>query len=131
VWNSCALNFVPVGKPASCSVSTRKNPTIAEAVVRAIADPGLLADVQRKGEWLTTAVARVAAARPRVRAVRGRGLMWGLEQTEPAAPFVAAARERRVLVTTAGPHVIRLIPPLVVSSDELAHGVAVIEEVLA
>ncbi len=105
--------------------------SIAEAVVRAIADPNLLADVRRKGEWLTAALARLAAARPRVRAVRGRGLMWGIELSEPAAPYVTAARERHVLMATAGPTVIRLVPPLVVSTEELARGVAVLEEVLA
>jgi len=63
--------------------------------------------------------------------VRGRGLMWGIELTEPAAPFVTAARENHLLVATAGPTVLRLLPPLVISTDELERGVAILEEVLA
>jgi len=63
--------------------------------------------------------------------VRGRGLMWGIELTEPAAPFVAAARERHLLVATAGANVIRLVPPLVVTREELERGVGILEEVLS
>jgi acetylornithine/succinyldiaminopimelate/putrescine aminotransferase len=58
-------------------------------------------------------------------------LMWGVELTEPAAPFVTAARERGLLVATAGPTVLRLVPPLVITTDDLERGVAILEAVLA
>src|SRR2546429_635436 len=76
---------------------------VALEVVRTIADPAFLAEVRRKAEWLGAHLARLAAGAPRVREVRGRGLMWGLELAEPAAPIVAAARERGLLGVTAGP----------------------------
>jgi len=65
--------------------------------------------------------------------VRGRGLMWGIELAggEPAAPFVTAARDRRLLVLTAGPSVIRIVPPLTITRDELERGATILEEVLA
>jgi 4-aminobutyrate aminotransferase-like enzyme len=44
---------------------------------------------------------------------------------------VAAARERGLLVLTAGPQVIRLIPPLVITLEELERGVGILEAVLA
>jgi len=105
--------------------------SVALALVRTIADPAFLTDVRRKGAWLGERLARLAAQRPRVREVRGRGLLWGLELAEPAAPVVAAARERGLLVLTAGPEVIRLIPPLVITVEELERGVGILEEVLA
>ena len=105
--------------------------SVALAVVRTIADPGFLEDVRRKGEWLGARLAGLAAHRPRVREVRGRGLFWGLELGEPAAPAVAAARDLGLLVLTAGPQVIRIIPPLVITQHELERGVAVLERVLA
>ena len=105
--------------------------TVALDVVRAIADPDFLADVRAKGEWLRAALAALASRRPRVREARGRGLMWGLELNEAAAPVVAAARDRHLLVLTAGATVIRIVPPLTVSRDEIARGVAILEEVLA
>jgi predicted acetylornithine/succinylornithine family transaminase len=104
---------------------------VALDVLRTIATPEFLADVRRKGEWLGGRLAQLAARAARVAEVRGRGLMWGVELTEPAAPFVAAARERRLLVATAGPTVVRLIPPLVITQQELERGVGILEEVLA
>jgi acetylornithine aminotransferase len=50
--------------------------------------------------------------------------------SEPAAPFVTAARDKRLLVATAGPSVLRLVPPLVISTDDLERGVAILEAVL-
>ncbi len=105
--------------------------SVALAVLCAVAEPSVLADVRHKGEWLGRRLVRLAAARPRVREVRGRGLLWGLELAEPAAPVVEAARERGLLVATAGARVVRIIPPLVIGVDDLERGVAILEEVLA
>jgi len=105
--------------------------TVALEVLRTIADPDFLAEVRAKGAALGERLRRLAAGAPRVRAVRGRGLMWGIELGEPAAPFVTAARERRLLVLTAGPNVIRIVPPLTISRDELDRGAQVLAEVLA
>ena len=105
--------------------------TIALEVLRTIADPDFLAAVRTKGEWLGARLNRLAAGTPRVREARGRGLMWGLELNEVAAPVVAAARERHLLVLTAGPTVIRIVPPLTITREELERGVTILEEVLA
>ena len=105
--------------------------TVALDVVRTIAEPEFLAAVRAKGAWLGDRLRRLAATRPRVREARGRGLMWGLELNEVAAPIVAAARERQLLVLTAGPTVIRIVPPLTVSREDLERGVTILEEVLA
>jgi predicted acetylornithine/succinylornithine family transaminase len=105
--------------------------TVALDVVRAIAEPDFLALVKAKGEWLGQRLRELAARSPRVREVRGRGLMLGVELNEVAAPVVAAARERHLLVLTAGPTVIRIVPPLTVTREELERGVAILEEVLA
>jgi acetylornithine/succinyldiaminopimelate/putrescine aminotransferase len=104
--------------------------SVALAVLRTIADPAFLADVREKGAWLGARLRRLAAARPRVREVRGRGLMWGVELHEPAGPFITAARERGILVVGAGPTVIRIVPPLVISVPELERGIGVLEEAL-
>src|SRR5207245_1539110 len=49
----------------------------------------------------------------------------------PPAPYVTAARERGLLVVTAGANVLRLVPPLVISSEELDRGTTILEEILA
>jgi predicted acetylornithine/succinylornithine family transaminase len=105
--------------------------TVALEVLRTISDPDFLAAVRAKGQWLGARLTRLAASTPRVREARGRGLMWGLELNEVAAPVVAAARERHLLVLTAGPTVIRIVPPLTITREELERGVTILEEVLA
>ena len=107
--------------------------TVALDVLRTIAEPDFLEGVRSKGVWLGERLAAIARRSPRVRQARGRGLMWGLELAdgEVAAPYVAAARERHLLILTAGPTVLRLVPPLVITLDELERGATILEEVLA
>lgn len=59
-----------------------------------------------------------AEAGPRVREVRGRGLMIGLELRTPSAPALGALIERGVLALGAGRNVLRLLPPLVIEEAE-------------
>jgi acetylornithine/succinyldiaminopimelate/putrescine aminotransferase len=105
--------------------------TVALAVVRTIADPDFLAAVREKGEFLGKRLASLAQRSSRAKEARGRGLMWGLELNEVAAPIVAAARERHLLVLTAGPTVIRIVPPLTITHEEMERGLTILAEVLA
>ncbi len=100
------------GNPVACAAAC--------AVVDEITDE-LLADVRRKEQL-------VRAAFP---AARGAGLLLAIEVDRPASEVVAAAFERQVLVCTAGERVVRLTPALTIADDELAHGLAVLREVLA
>ncbi len=105
--------------------------TVALDVVRTIAEPDFLADVRAKGELLGARLQSLSTRSRRVKEARGRGLMWGLELNEGAAPIVAAARERHLLVLTAGPTVIRIVPPLTVTREDLERGATILAEVLA
>jgi 4-aminobutyrate aminotransferase/(S)-3-amino-2-methylpropionate transaminase len=71
---------------------------------------------------------------PGVRAVRGRGLMWGvvLSNGEHAERVVKAALARGVIILQAGPEgdVISLTPPLVITQQQLMHALDIIEGVL-
>ena len=82
-------------------------------------------------ELLAAVRAKEALVRSVFPAVRGRGLLLGLELDRPAAPVVDACRERGVLIGSAGEYVLRLTPPLTIGEGELAHGLHVLEEVLA
>jgi acetylornithine/succinyldiaminopimelate/putrescine aminotransferase len=104
--------------------------TVALDVVRTIAEADFLAEVRAKGQLLGARLASLVQRSARVKEARGRGLMWGIELNEPAAPVVAAARERHLLVLTAGPTVVRIVPPLTISRDDLDRGASILEEVL-
>jgi len=109
-------------------------PVIAAAAATAVAllsDEKLLAEVRAKGDYLQKALLKLMAGFPVIRQVRGLGLMWGLELAREGAPLVAACRERGVLVNCTQGNVVRLLPPLIVSTEELNRGLQVLEEALA
>ena len=108
-------------------------PVIAAAATTAVtllSDEKLLAAVRAKGDYLQKALLKLQAGFPVIRQVRGLGLMWGLELAREGTPLVAACRERGVLVNCTQGNVIRLLPPLIVSTEELNRGLQVLEEAL-
>ena len=66
-----------------------------------------------------------------IRAVRGRCLMWGIDVADPAAEVIARAREAGLLLVSAGEYTVRLLPPLVISHEDLAAGLTILERALA
>jgi len=66
-----------------------------------------------------------------VREVRGRGLMIGVELRGKVAPVLKELQARGVLALPAGRTVLRLLPPLVISDDDLWQAVYTVEEVLS
>ena len=104
--------------------------SVALAQLGVLAEPAFLAEVREKGEWLGARLAALASRHETVTAVRGRGLMWGVELQDAAQPVVERALERGLLVISAGPNVIRLLPPLVITREELARGLDVLESCL-
>ncbi|MBV9019917.1 MAG: acetylornithine/succinylornithine family transaminase, partial [Ktedonobacteraceae bacterium] len=67
---------------------------------------------------------------PLVREVRGRGLLLGIELTKRVQPYLEALLERGILVLPAGPNVIRLLPPLVITEEQLDHVLDTLEDML-
>ena len=104
----------PVASAAAC------------AVVEAI-DDALLENVVARGAQLSAGLAKL----PGVREVRGRGLLLAGLLDRDAAPVVDECRARGLLVLTAGPDVLRLLPPLVVTEAEVDQALGVLHEVLA
>jgi predicted acetylornithine/succinylornithine family transaminase len=110
------------------------NPLASAAALyiqRAIDEQGLLARCQQMGAYLGAALLRLAERRrPKTRGARGRGLLQGLVLEGEAAPVVAKARERGLLLSAAGTHVVRFAPALVVGKDEIDEAVTILEQVL-
>jgi acetylornithine/N-succinyldiaminopimelate aminotransferase len=104
--------------------------SVALHVLERLADPAMLEHVKTVGAWMGSELQAISDRTGRVRAVRGVGLMWGLDVGEPAGDVVARAREAGLLVLTAGDHTLRLLPPLVASQGDLARGLAILEQVL-
>lgn len=100
---------------------------VANHVFDRLSDPALLAHVQREGQWVGDWLAALEARSSKVRAVRGRGLMWGVDVTDPARDVVQRALDLGLILVSAGDHTLRLLPPLVMTRDELAEGLAKLE----
>jgi acetylornithine/N-succinyldiaminopimelate aminotransferase len=96
------------------------------AVIDAV-DDELLANVRAQGARIRAGLSTLAGLAD----VRGAGLLVGADTAQPAAEIVAAALERGLVVLTAGEHVLRLAPPLVVGPDEVGTALTILEEVLA
>jgi acetylornithine/N-succinyldiaminopimelate aminotransferase len=99
------------GNPVACAA--------AVAVCETISDD-LLASVRAHS-------ARIADRLP---GVRGLGLLLAVELGRPAGDVVAACLDRGLLVGTAGETSLRLTPPLTLTTEELEHGLAILEEVI-
>ena len=61
-----------------------------------------------------------------IKEVRGLGLIWGLEMTQEGAPVVAACRERGLLINCTQGNILRLLPPLIVSKEEIDRGLEIL-----
>ncbi len=92
---------------------------------------GLLAHIGRVGRHVEHRLKKMAAAHPIVREVRGGGLIWGLELDRDAAPVVPAALAQGVVVNRTAETVVRLLPPLIITTDELDEGLARLDAALA
>ncbi|MEJ2291535.1 MAG: acetylornithine/succinylornithine family transaminase [Deinococcales bacterium] len=99
------------------------------AVLEEIDDRRLMEHARRMGERLMEGLQRVGG--DRVREVRGRGLMIGVELKEKAAPVIAALKREGVLTIAGGATVIRFLPPLVISEAQVDEVVARTARVLA
>ncbi|GLY87416.1 diaminobutyrate--2-oxoglutarate transaminase [Actinoallomurus iriomotensis] len=92
---------------------------------------GMEKETLARSEQVEQALGKIAAAHPEaISGVRGRGLAQGLAFTEPAAAtrVCAEAFDRRLLMETSGPEseVVKLLPPLTATSDELDEGLDII-----
>lgn len=96
-----------------------------------VLDDAMLSEVNDKGAYIRETVAGWGS--PLVETVRGMGLMVGIVLTEGVdrAALVKACYDRNLLVLTAGPRTIRLLPPLVISQEEIDRGLCVLKEVLS
>jgi acetylornithine/succinyldiaminopimelate/putrescine aminotransferase len=110
------------GNPLACAA--------AVAALRTIAAPDFLAHVVTMGQRLQAGLERLAARRPRIREVRGVGLMRGAVVDGPGGDVVTRCLDAGLLINCTAERVIRLTPPLVVTADEVDEALAVLDRAL-
>lgn len=101
------------------------------AVVDVIEEERLIERAAETGAYLVAELQKRLTGQPFVKEVRGKGLLIGIECEGPVGDIVDAARDAGLLVISAGPNVIRLLPALTISREEVDEGVDILTGVLA
>jgi len=101
------------GNPLGCAVGA--------TVMRIVSDDAFLAEVNRKAALFRQGLEGLVATHPAVfKAVRGQGLMLGLECVLPNADVVKAGYDQQILTVAASDNVLRLLPALTISDADIA-----------
>lgn len=108
------------GNPLSCAA--------ANAALDVMREEDLPGQAAAKGAYLIEKLKAIQS--PNIREVRGLGLMVGIEMKQKVTPYIKALQERRIIVLNAGLTVIRLLPPLVITYEQIDHLVEALTEVL-
>ena len=126
-------------EPGSHASTFGGNPFVCAAalsVLHTIEEEGILQNVQRRGEQLRTRLRAIAMKYPQLcKEVRGWGLINGLELHSDSKitsiDIVKAGMEEGLLLAPAGPKVLRFVPPLIVSGEEVDEAAVKLERAIA
>jgi len=94
-------------------------------------EAGFLEEVRSKSDILLEQLQLAFQNHPKISAVRGLGMMIGIETSVSLSKVVEAARQKGLIILTAGENVIRLLPPLTISREEIQQGIAILKEVFS
>lgn len=98
------------GNPLACAV--------ALTVIDVIEKEGLCAHAAKMGKKLIAMLHEAFDNHPKVKTIRGIGLMIGIELNEPAEPYKQKAADEKLLINVTAEKVIRLLPPLIITEEE-------------
>ena len=111
------------GGPLTCATGL----TFLEVVER----KHLLANVRARGAELKAGLQKMAAKFDFIREIRGEGLMLGVDLDVEGAPYVAEALKHGLLINCTHDHILRFLPPFILTAQQVKEGLSKIESVLA
>jgi acetylornithine/N-succinyldiaminopimelate aminotransferase len=91
----------------------------------------LLANVRARGAELHAGLKKLAAKFDFIREVRGEGLMLGVDLDVEGAPYVAEALKQGLLINCTHEHILRLLPPFILTAQQVKEGLSKLESVFA
>jgi len=125
-----AASFVPGlhgstfgGGPLTCATGL--------AFLETVERNHLLANVRSRGAELKAGLKKMASKFDFIREVRGEGLMIGVDLDVEGSPYVAEALNQGLLINCTHDHILRLLPPFILTAQQVKEGLSKIESVLA
>lgn len=109
------------------------NPFVTAAVCKVFEmfeSRGVLENVNEVSAYLDEKLQALVKKYDVVKATRGLGLMRALEMNVPVGPYVNKALEKGLLIISAGTHIIRFVPPLVITKDNVDEMIGILDECL-
>jgi acetylornithine aminotransferase/acetylornithine/N-succinyldiaminopimelate aminotransferase len=111
------------GGPLTCATGL--------AFLEVVEKKNLLANVRARGAELKAGLEKLAKKFDFIREVRGEGLILGLDLDVDGAPYVAEALKQGLLINCTHEHILRFLPPFILSAQQVKEGLSKIESVLA
>lgn len=96
-----------------------------------ILTPDFLDEVRQKAVYLKTQLEERLSSYDSVSAIRGMGMMLGIETTKDLSQVLDEAKKKGLILLTAGSDVIRLLPPLTINRSEIDSALEILEDVLS
>ncbi|HOV33446.1 MAG TPA: aspartate aminotransferase family protein [Candidatus Hydrogenedens sp.] len=138
-------NGVPIGamgcteevsqgfSPGSHACTFGGNPlstATALTVLNELTKPGFMEGVQELGRYFIDGLQQIAQSHNKIKEVRGRGLMVGVEFDEPVSPLLNQLLAQGIIAGSAGPNVLRFLPPLIIEKDTLTQALQSLQQAL-
>ncbi|RDW18135.1 acetylornithine transaminase [Oceanobacillus arenosus] len=100
------------------------------ATIETMLDKDFLSNVKEKSEWFLGSLNELQESHSSIKEIRGLGLLIGVQMTSEAGTWITKFREKGILVLSAGSNVLRILPPLTTTKEELAQFIAIFQELL-
>lgn len=110
------------GNPLACAAVSK--------VMDLFEEQKILDNVNEVGPYLKEKLNELKEQYDFVKDVRGAGLMLGMELDRPVAPYIVKAQEKGLMLINAGQYIIRMVPPLVITKQNVDDMIAILRECL-
>jgi acetylornithine/succinyldiaminopimelate/putrescine aminotransferase len=97
-------------------------------MLKRVSDPEMLKHVTAMGDLLMERLSELNS--PHIKEVRGLGLMLGVELDQEAKQIIQAGYKHGIILINAGPNVLRLVPPLIISEQDIDHLINALTSIL-
>lgn len=111
------------GNPLACAAGV--------AAMTAMDEEQVITNAREMGSYFIKKLAALAAKYPLIKEIRGKGLMVGVHLNRPGAGIVDYCRKQGLLINCVGRDILRFLPPLNITAEEVDYCISILEEAMA